>query len=122
MRMETPDPELSGPIAYDRALALHQVGGNPAIADELIGMMLAELPSQKAAMSVALQAADLQALRQVVHRIHGSASCCGTPAIKQASAALELAILQGELAQMPELHDKLQAAIDRLIALMGTTG
>mgnify|MGYP001812257747 CR=1 FL=1 len=120
--METRDPEPDGPVAYDRALALHQVGGNPAIADELIGMMMAELPSQKAAMSAAVTAADHQALRQLAHRIHGSASCCGTPAIKQASAALEAAILQGDQAQAPELHDALQAAIDGLIAYMGSTG
>ena len=120
--MGTRDPEPAGQIAYDRALALHQVGGNPAIADELIGMMLAELPSQKSAMSVAFLDADHQALRQVAHRVHGSASCCGTPAIKQASAALEAAILQGDLAHISALHETLQTAIDGLIEFMGPTG
>jgi len=120
--METPDPEIHVTVAYDRALALHQVGGNPAIADELIGMMLAELPSQKTAMSVAFLAADHEVLRQVAHRVHGSASCCGTPAIKQASAALEAAILQGDLTQLTELHENLQSAIDGLIEFRGTAG
>jgi len=101
--------------AYDRALALHQVGGNEAIADELIGMMIAELPDQRAAMRTALEAGRFEALREVVHRIHGSASCCGTPAIKQACQTLESALLRGEHSLADAMHSVLQAEIARLI-------
>jgi two-component system sensor histidine kinase BarA len=105
--------------AYDRALALHQVGGNEAIADELIGMMITELPDQRAAMRTALEHGRLEALREEVHRIHGSASCCGTPAVKQACQALESALLDGEYGRADELHTVLETEIARLIEARG---
>ncbi len=53
---------------YDRGQALAVTGGNARIADELLSLLLRELPA---------------------HKLQGSATYCGTPALKAAALALE---------------------------------
>lgn len=77
---------------YDRELALSRVGGNPAIADELLGLMLKDLPAQRHALLSAHHDGDHDELRRRAHRLRGSASCCGMPRLEGACQSLELAV------------------------------
>lgn len=106
-------------LTYDRELALAQVGGNPNTADELLDMMLRELPAQRLAMSKAVDAGQMDQLKAIVHRIRGAASCCGTPGIAETSSALEFAIKLGADDDVPYLLGALLDEIESLIEDQG---
>jgi len=82
----------------DRDLALERAGGNAQLAAELFGMLLQELPQQRTAIESALAAGDYTALRHQVHKLNGSATYCGVPALKAAADTLETHLKRGETA------------------------
>jgi HPt (histidine-containing phosphotransfer) domain-containing protein len=103
-------------LCYDRELALTQVGGNPKIADELLEMMLRELPGQRIAMAGAVESGQLDQLRSIVHCVRGAASCCGTPGVAETSGALEYALKLGAESDIPELLEALFDEIESLVS------
>ena len=110
------------PAIYDRDEALHQVGGNPRIADELRQMMISDLPAQSAQLSVAIRSEDYEEVRRLAHRVSGSASCCGTPAVHEACAAVQASIREQALADTPLLIEVLQEQISLLLEHTGEGG
>jgi len=100
---------------YDRHEALNQVGGNACIADELLSMMLAELPEQALDLDAAILAGDIEGLARIAHRINGSASCCGAPALAAACRALRRGIQAYADKDIPLLVELLQDQIRTLL-------
>jgi two-component system sensor histidine kinase BarA len=94
-------------------------GVNRVLADELLGMLLAELPGQRLAMEQAYLANDMPALHSQVHRLHGSASYCDVPQLKDSAAALESALLKQNLEVIPTQYAALCAAIDAALVNAG---
>ncbi|MDQ2695360.1 MAG: Hpt domain-containing protein [Pseudomonadota bacterium] len=74
---------------YDPALATRVAGGNPQTAADLLALFLRELPMQEEALHEAFAAADLKQLREVSHRLNGSATYCAMPALRAATQALQ---------------------------------
>jgi HPt (histidine-containing phosphotransfer) domain-containing protein len=105
-----------GPV-YDRALALSRVGNNPAIADELLALMLAELPSQREELVSAFSAREHAGLRRLAHRLRGSAGCCGMPRLEHACHAVEMAVDARAEADLPLLVAVLVEQVDAVLAL-----
>ena len=113
---EAGSTDQDDPPIYDHQLALEHSGGNPAIAAELLEMMLSELPDQQQQLQSALQSSDVAKLAELAHRISGSASCCGTPALGSACRALRTGIDQHAEADIPFLVELLQDQIGALRA------
>lgn len=84
-----PPPLIEQTQVYDEELSLRLANGKRELAHELLQMLLAELPNQRDQISTLTKNQDFQALKQVVHKIHGSASYCGLPALKAAAAFVE---------------------------------
>ncbi len=80
------------PEMLDIPKAIEQAGGNPELAHELFSMLLKELPGHKDKLNQAFKDADQQGLWDQAHKLHGSTTYCGVPALQQASKALEEAI------------------------------
>lgn len=106
------------PAVYDQNLATQIAGGNPRIAAELLILLLKDLPSQKEALQNACAAGDWQTLRQLNHKLHGSARYCGTPALIDTTRDLANT-LPGDA--VPEVVaracDAVLTEINRLLAL-----
>jgi two-component system sensor histidine kinase BarA len=83
----------------DQDLALERAGGNAQLAAELFSMLLQELPQQRNAIEAALAAGDFPALQHFVHKLNGSATYCGVPALKTAAATLETSLKRGDTSQ-----------------------
>jgi two-component system sensor histidine kinase BarA len=94
-------------------------GGNRILADELLNMLLAELPAQRQALERAYLANDMPALHSHVHQLHGSASYCNVPLLKDSAAALECALLTQALEVIPARYATLCAAIDTALRNVG---
>ena len=106
---------MNDPV-YDRTLALHRVGGNEAVADELLRMLREDLPGQYQSLTQAFGQGDLEQVRELAHKIRGSANYCGAPALRQAADALENAILDGRSSGLEPLVTGLGEAKEALLA------
>lgn len=87
-------------------------GGNRGLTDELLDMLLAELPLQRQAIEQAYLANDMPGLHSHVHRLHGSASFCNVPHLKDSAEALESALLKQIPEMIPAHYATLCVAID----------
>jgi len=119
--MNKPATGYSQLPAYDRDLALDKVGGNAAIADELLELLIADLPDQADTLREACRRRDAESVREVAHRVHGAASCCATPALKHAANALEEAASTADSSRLAGAHEIVQQEIERLLMAQGAT-
>ena len=90
-------PELATPSTdathheqiIDLQLGQSLAGGNPTTAREMLTLLAKSLPADLAQLTQAFTSQDNQALQLIIHRIHGAACYCGTPALKHAANQLE---------------------------------
>ncbi|WIX34519.1 response regulator [Salinicola sp. JS01] len=100
----------------DPDLALQLSGGREALADELLTLLLSELPNHRLTLAQAWQAADADALREAVHQLGGGCRYCGVPALSAACSALETRLQQAPLADCRREWMQLTHACDQLAA------
>jgi HPt (histidine-containing phosphotransfer) domain-containing protein len=105
---------------YDRNQAIGIAGDNPSIADELLSLMLQELPMQIERLELAYADGELEELRRIAHQLHGSASYCAACALKAATLDLEAAILESRNDRVPAAFDRLITEIHRLLTYCET--
>jgi two-component system sensor histidine kinase BarA len=79
----------------DEALALERAGGNADLARELYQMLQKELPYYLTHLRSHFEQGEMEALLNAVHKLNGSATYCGVPALKAAAESLESNIKQG---------------------------
>lgn len=99
----------------DQDLALERAGGNAQLAAELFTMLLQELPQQRSDIEAALAAGDYPTLRHLVHKLNGSATYCGVPALKAAADTLESSLKRGETAHAASGVASVVEEIDRVL-------
>jgi len=98
----------------DEALALERAGGNADLARELYQMLQKELPVYQEDLQNHFHHGDMEALLNAVHKLNGSATYCGVPALKAAAESLETDMKRGvEEAYRPGL-DILLTEIERV--------
>jgi HPt (histidine-containing phosphotransfer) domain-containing protein len=87
------------------------IGHDPSTLDLVEGFVRG-LPGRTEAIAAAIDSGNLQAARQLVHRLSGSAGSFGFPPIMEAGVRLERALVLGEghLAALAELCDLCGAA------------
>ncbi|WP_292987642.1 two-component sensor histidine kinase BarA [Pantoea sp.] len=107
----TPPPVVSVPEllpilpTLDWQLALRQAANKPDLARDLLRMLLEFLPEVHAKMAQSMAANEVNALREIIHKLHGSASYSGVPRMKQLCHQLERGLLEASdiAALEPEL-------------------
>lgn len=92
----------------DPALALERAGGNQDLARELYQMLQNELPTYTAEMQKHFDSGDFAALLDLAHKLNGSSTYCGVPALKEAASTLESYLKQG-------LQEKYAGALDDVL-------
>ena len=98
----------------DSDLALERAGGNQDLARELFQMLQNELPAYHTNIQQHYNDGDHDALLQLVHKLHGSATYCGVPALKEAAASFESNLKQGAETTYAQCLDDVLSAIQRL--------
>ncbi len=99
----------------DKDLALARAGGNSQLAEELFAMLLKELPEQRTSILEAASAHDYQNLKRFIHKLNGSATYCGVPALKEAVDGFETRLKRGEIEDAPERVRVVVEEIDRVL-------
>jgi two-component system sensor histidine kinase BarA len=72
------------------------VDDNPQLTQDLLRMFIEDIPNMKHALTDACQSGDLQKIEVEAHKIHGAASCCSIPSVKEAAKNVELYALRGK--------------------------
>lgn len=101
----------------DKELALQRAGGNEQLAAELFGMLQRELPEQSRKIKAALAERDYPTLQHLVHKLNGSATYCGVPALKAAADELEGQLKRAIFEHADRGVDTILSEIDRIMAL-----
>lgn len=107
---------------FDHDLALERAGGNRDLAEELFGMLVNELPEYQEKLAAAHRNGDVDQVIFIAHRINGSATYTGVPALKAAAEALEISLKRGETEGMARQVEYLNEEIGRVLALPAAFG
>lgn len=99
----------------DTELALERAGGNADLARELYQMLQNELPVYKVKIRSLFETNDIPALTETVHKLNGSATYCGVPALKMAADALESCLKRGESDRYQEGVNNVLNAMDGVL-------
>lgn len=99
----------------DKDLALERAGGNADLARDLYQMLQKELPTYLEKIPKLFLANDIQALTASVHKLHGSATYCGVPALRGATESLETSLKRGESENYQQGLDDVLGAIRQLM-------
>jgi two-component system sensor histidine kinase BarA len=89
--------------------------GNTALALELTHMLKTELPGYQSKITAALGLKNYDELKSQVHKLHGAARCCGTPALCSAAALMEERIDKQQYDALTTAARKLSHEINRLL-------
>ncbi|HWV16857.1 MAG TPA: ATP-binding protein [Cellvibrio sp.] len=90
-------PELPAPTSSEKeenssvniALCLKLANNKPALARDMLQMMLVNLPDEKADINQAIADKDMDTLSELIHRLYGSCCYCGVPRLKSISGLLD---------------------------------
>ncbi|MDH2068118.1 two-component sensor histidine kinase BarA [Pantoea sp. GD03673] len=126
----TPPPVVSMPElqpilpTLDWQLALRQAANKPDLARDLLRMLLEFLPEVHTKMAQFMAANEVNALREIIHKLHGSASYSGVPRMKQLCHQLERGLLEAsDIAalepELLELQDEMENVAREARRLLG---
>lgn len=104
---------MTSPIDYK--IALEQAGGNEALAKELFGMLMQELPELHQKLGAAIAAQQQTACWDHSHRIYGSTAYCGVPDLAVAAKNMEDAVKTDDFALMQNKYQILTTEVERIM-------
>jgi PAS domain S-box-containing protein len=114
--------EGGGEGAYDRAMALQNVGGSEGFLQDMVELFLSEGPKQLRELGKARGEGDLAAVARAAHTLKGSVSMfAAAPATAAAKQVEELA-RSGDLARYDQASAELQRAVEQLLSALRRDG
>lgn len=84
--------QLNTNSAIDWDLGIKLAGNKRAIAEEMIALLIKNLPHDLDQIKLAKAASNNKELLRLIHKLHGALCYCGTPRLKQATIHLETAL------------------------------
>ncbi|WP_221799069.1 response regulator [Oceanobacter mangrovi] len=99
---------------FSVAAALQAASQKPALANEMMSLLLKNLPADLESIRDCWEEEDLTHLQAAVHRLHGATRYCGVPQLQHALNELETALKSGNSASLPELMRMTMTAGSRL--------
>lgn len=114
---EDPSPQDVRPVppGMDVENALDSVGGDQALLDDVIDVLLEEAPKNLADMRSAIAAEDSELLRLAAHTLKGSIRIFGFPQAAELAFALETKGKDKTFFETTELLDRLEKAINTIL-------
>ncbi len=100
---------------FDKQESVMLAGGNEQLANELLPMLIEELPRHRENLLDAHQVECVETLKKYIHKLHGGSKYCGVPALRCAAAKFESII---DNKQLDDIEPGLQAVIDAIDELI----
>ena len=99
----------------DLKLCLQLANQKPALARDMLSMLLEKIDDDRARINTAHQAKNWHALLEQVHRLHGATCYTGIPQLSGTTKTLETSIKLADYDATDDLVKKLNAIIDALL-------
>lgn len=99
----------------DKNQALQRVAGNESLADELLAILIKELPEYRHSMQQELDKANKEELRKVIHKMHGGLRYVGAPALLEVASYTDQHLFELSDKQLKEKISHIFDEIDRVI-------
>mgnify|MGYP003575724695 FL=1 len=112
-REPIPTQDLTGSV--DIQLCLKLANNKPALARDMLSMLLSGLESEKQQINAALTAGEFEELGELIHRLYGSTCYCGVPRLKHISGLLDKLFQSEQYEQARDAIPALNHALDDLI-------
>nr|WP_324257686.1 response regulator [Cellvibrio fontiphilus] len=112
-RPSVPTEDYTGSV--DIPLCLKLANNKPALARDMLTMLLAGLESEKQQINSALNANQHEEAGELIHRLYGSSCYCGVPRLKHISGLLDKLFQSGQYEQARDAIPALNHALDDLI-------
>lgn len=113
LRKPIPTEDLTGSV--DIQLCLKLANNKPALARDMLSMLLNGLESEKQQINAALAAQAYQELGELIHKLYGSSCYCGVPRLKHISGLLDKLFQSKQYGQACDAIPALNHALDDLI-------
>jgi two-component system sensor histidine kinase BarA len=101
--------------AIDWQQCLILANNNAEIANDLLTLFIADLPSVLKNMKKSLATEDYHKLKDQAHRLHGATCYCGVPRLKLAVQNLEKHLKNDESKKLPFNNIKIKALFKKLL-------
>jgi HPt (histidine-containing phosphotransfer) domain-containing protein len=102
-------------VVLDRALLLSRLGGDEALAQEVIGIFVSEAPGSLQRMRAALSEANAREIERIAHGLKGELGYLGVAEVSRAAGELEQAGHNGDLDRAGQLFASFDVAMSALI-------
>ena len=81
--------ERSTESVVDMEMGIRLAGGKPALAQEMLDLLIEDIPASRARLEKAFSGGDIEAMISAVHHLHGATRYCGVPRLALTTEALE---------------------------------
>lgn len=113
VREPLPTQDLTGSV--DIQLCLKLANNKPALARDMLSMLLSGLENEKHQINAALENSAFEELGELIHRLYGSSCYCGVPRLKHISGLLDKLFQSEQYEQARDAIPALNHALDDLI-------
>ncbi|OPX56062.1 two-component system, NarL family, sensor histidine kinase BarA [Oceanospirillum multiglobuliferum] len=100
----------------DMELGIRLAGGKPAMAKEMLKMLVESIPETRRALEKAFNSGDLEEMVHAVHHLHGATRYCGVPRLALTTETLETQLKMNKLLVAEDTLATLYQELDRLEA------
>lgn len=97
---------------FDQHTALQTVGGNQALLDEMLSILVDGFSEEMTKLEKYYSEANWDGIQAIAHKIRGATSYCGTLRLKEACARLEKYIMNGQRELASDLYKQLLTEIE----------
>lgn len=101
--------------SVDITLCLKLANNKPALARDMLVMLLDSLPNEKAQINRAFSEKDFEQMEDLVHRLYGSCCYCGVPRLKRVSGLMDKLLNAKQYNQADGALTSLNYAIDDVL-------
>ena len=102
-------------LVIDNKKILSITGGDQALAKEMFNQLCSELPQQLEDIEKYIQEQDWVNLQEIVHKIRGSTSSCGVPALDFSVHRLEQATIFKQSELLVEKFNSVEKELERML-------
>lgn len=109
------DPDQEDITSVDISLSLKLANHKPALARDMLAMLLKSLPNEKQQINQVFNLGDFDQLEGLIHRLYGSCCYCGVPRLKKISGLLDKLLQAKQYEQAGGAISALNNAIDDVL-------
>jgi len=100
----------------DSIQAIQRVSGNEQLAHDLLQMFIKELPEYRQTIQQALKENDREALKQIIHKMHGGLRYVSAPALAQIVSKTNAQVLTLSQSQLEQNIEQIYHEIEQVMA------